>query len=289
MGNNKGQDPELVRHLDLAGDFIRLRLGERPMPRVAIVLGSGLGTLAEAIENKVAIPYSDVPYFPTSTVEGHAGQLVIGDLEGTPIVALQGRFHLYEGYDAGQVVFPIRAIARLGVQAIVITNAAGGMGDGFKPGDLMLITDHINLTGTNPLVGSHDDRLGARFPDMSAAYDPAFRELLIGAAAELELPIQQGVYSVLSGPSYETPAEVRMLKMLGCDACGMSTIPEVVASHQMGVRVLGVSLISNLAAGIAQHPLSHKEVMETGARVAVDFARLIRKVLPQIDAALVAV
>jgi purine-nucleoside phosphorylase len=286
MGSNKGQDPELVRHLDLAGDFVRLRLGERAMPRVAIVLGSGLGKLAESVENVVTVPYEDVPYFPTSTVEGHAGRLVIGELEGTPIVALQGRFHLYEGYDAGQVVFPIRTIARLGVKAIVITNAAGGMGDGFQAGDLMLITDHINLTGTNPLVGSHDDRLGPRFPDMSAAYDLEFRELLLRSAQELDMQVQQGVYSVLSGPSYETPAEVRMLKMLGCDACGMSTIPEVVASHQMGVRVLGVSLISNLAAGIAEHPLTHKEVMETGARVADEFARLIRAVLPKVEAAL---
>ena len=285
MGN-RGQDPDLVSHLDLAGDFVRLGLGERPMPRVAIVLGSGLGKLAEGIENPIVVPYEDVPYFPTSTVEGHAGQLVIGELNGTSIVALQGRFHLYEGYDAGQVVFPIRTIARLGVKAIVITNAAGGMGDGFKAGDLMLITDHINLTGTNPLVGSHDDRLGPRFPDMSAAYDPEFRELLLSCGQELDLQLQQGVYAVLSGPSYETPAEVRMLKLLGCDACGMSTIPEVVAARQMGVRVLGISLISNLAAGIAKHALTHQEVIDTGARVADDFARLIRAVLPRVEAAL---
>lgn len=286
MGNSQGQDPDLVKHLDLAGDFIRMGLGEHPMPEIAIVLGSGLGGLADAIEDPITIPYSDVPYFPVSTVEGHAGRLVIGKLEGTAVVALQGRFHLYEGYDASQVVFPLRAIARLGMRAIVITNAAGGMGDGFAAGDLMMITDHINLTGTNPLVGSHDDRLGARFPDMSEAYDMGLRTLLQASAKELGLTLKSGVYSVLSGPSYETPAEVRMLKMLGCDACGMSTIPEVVACRQMGVRVLGISLISNLAAGISKTPLTHKEVIETADRVAKDFAKLVRGVLPRIQAEL---
>lgn len=286
MGNNQGQDPELVRHLDLAGDFIRLRLGEAAMPEIGIVLGSGLGGLADSIKNPTYVPYSDVPYFPVSTVEGHAGRMVIGELEGTRVIALQGRFHLYEGYDASQVVFPLRAIARLGMKAIVITNAAGGMGDGFAPGDLMMITDHINLTGTNPLVGSHDDRLGARFPDMSEAYDMGLRKLLEASAEELGLKLQRGVYTVLNGPSYETPAEVRVLKMLGCDACGMSTIPEVVACRQMGVRVLGISLISNLAAGISKTPLTHKEVIETADRVAQDFARLVRNVLPRVQAEL---
>ncbi len=281
-----GQDSDLVRHLDLAGDFVRLRLGERPFPALALVLGSGLGTLADQIADPICIAYSDVPYFPVSTVEGHAGQMVIGTLNDTPVVALQGRFHLYEGYDAGQVVFPIRTMARLGMKAIVITNAAGGMGDDFAAGDLMAITDHINLTGKNPLTGSHDDRLGARFPDMQNAYDPRFRELLFEVAKERELKLQQGVYSVLSGPSYETPAEVRMLKLLGCDACGMSTIPEVVASRQMGIRVLGISLISNLAAGIAKHPLTHQEVIETATRVAKDFAGLVCAVLPKLQAEL---
>lgn len=281
-----GQDSELVRHLDLAGDFIRLRLGDRPMPKVAIVLGSGLGPLAEEVENPIKIPYGDVPYFPVSTVEGHAGQMVLGDLDGTPVVALQGRFHLYEGYDAGQVVFPIRTIARLGTKAIAITNAAGGIHPEFSAGDLMAITDHVNLTGQNPLTGSHDDRLGARFPDMQGAYDERFREILLEVAKDRGLELKQGVYSVLSGPSYETPAEVRMLRLLGCDACGMSTIPEVVASRQMGVRVLGVSLISNLAAGIAKHPLTHQEVIETAARVAKDFAGLMRAVLPRLHAEL---
>lgn len=282
----RGQDPDLVKHLDLAGDFVRLRLGDRPLPHLAVVLGSGLGALAEAVEDAICIPYAEVPYFPVSTVEGHAGQLVVGSLDGTPVTALQGRFHLYEGYDASQVVFPIRTLARLGMRAIVITNAAGGINPDLAPGDLMCITDHINLTGTNPLVGSHDDRLGPRFPDMQDAYDPRLRALLAEVAREQGLALREGVYSVLSGPSYETPAEVRMLSRLGCDACGMSTIPEVVACRQMGVRVLGISLISNHAAGIAEQPLTHQEVIETAARVADDFARLVRGVLPRIHAAL---
>ena len=290
MGSS-GQDPDLVTHLDLAADFIKLRLGERALPRIAVVLGSGLGKLVEAIQDPVRIPYGDVPYFPVSTVEGHAGQLVIGDLQvgdgaATPVIALAGRFHLYEGYGASQVVFPMRALARMGVEAFVVSNAAGGVNPEFSPGDLMVITDHLNLTGTNPLMGSHDDRLGPRFPDMSEAYDARFRALVHEAAGELGLTLREGVYSVLSGPSYETPAEVRMLRMLGADACGMSTIPEVVACRQMGVRVLGVSLISNHAAGISPQPLTHQEVIETAARVGDDFVRMIGRVIPKMEAEL---
>jgi purine-nucleoside phosphorylase len=287
----RGQDPDLVKHLDLAGDFVRLRLGDRVMPRLGIILGSGLGSLAEHITNAIYIPYADVPYFPMSTVEGHAGRLVLGELPGldgtsTSVVALQGRFHLYEGYDASQVVFPVRALARLGVEAFVITNAAGGINADFVPGDLMAITDHINLTGQNPLMGSHDDRLGPRFPDMCNAYDPTFREILQTTAEELGLVLKSGVYTVLSGPSYETPAEVKMLSLLGCDACGMSTIPEVVACRQMGLRVLGISLISNHAAGMAEEPLTHQEVMETANRVAPGFVDMVRSVAGRMLAAL---
>lgn len=275
-------DEDLVDRLDLAGEFISMRLGERSMPALGVVLGSGLGGLAEEIQDPVFVPYRDVPNFPVSTVEGHAGQLVVGTLEGTPVVALQGRFHLYEGYEANQVVFPMRCLARMGVRAFVITNAAGGINEAFQPGDLMVIDDHVNLTGQNPLQGSHDDRLGPRFPDMSEAYDRRFRELAREAADELEISLKRGVYSVLSGPSYETPAEVRMLSRLGCDACGMSTIPEVVACRQMSVRVLGISLISNLAAGISATPLTHEEVISTANRVADDFARLVRSLLPRL-------
>lgn len=286
-----GRDPNLIERLDLAGEFIRMRLGDRPVPSIAVVLGSGLGKLADLIQDAVAIPYHEVPHFPVSTVEGHAGRLVVGDVVGpagerTAIAAFQGRFHLYEGYAAHQVVFPIRCLARLGVRVFVITNAAGGINPSFQPGDLMVISDHLNLTGQNPLMGSHDDRLGPRFPDMSQAYDPVLRGLLRETAAEMGLRLQEGVYCVLSGPSYETPAEVRMLQRLGADACGMSTIPEVVACRQMGVRVLGISLISNLAAGIAAHPLSHAEVIDTAKRVAEDFTRLVSAVLPRIARAL---
>jgi purine-nucleoside phosphorylase len=284
-----GSDPNLIERLDLAGDFVRMRLGDRPLPRVGVVLGSGLGGFADLLQDPLSIPYHEVPYFPVSTVEGHAGRLVVGDLVAadgarTPVIALQGRFHLYEGYPAHQVVLPLRALGRLGVKAFVITNAAGGINPGFQPGDLMVITDHLNLTGQNPLVGSHDDQLGPRFPDMSQAYDPALRALLHETAAAQGLPLREGVYCVLSGPSYETPAEVRMLQRIGADACGMSTIPEVVACRQMGLRVLGISLISNLAAGIAKHPLTHAEVMETGRRVAEDFTGLVKAVVPKIAA-----
>lgn len=285
-----GRDPNLIERLDLAGDFIRLRLRERAVPRLAVVLGSGLGKLADLIEDPVTIPYHEIPHFPVSTVEGHAGRLVIGDLpapggERTPVVAFQGRFHLYEGYPAHQVVFPLRCVGRLGVRAFVITNAAGGINPAFQPGDLMAISDHLNLTGQNPLMGSHDDSLGPRFPDMSAAYDPELRALLRESAEQLGLRLQEGVYCVLSGPSYETPAEVRMLHRIGADACGMSTIPEVVACRQMGKRVLGISLISNLAAGISKHPLTHAEVIDTARRVAEDFTRLVTAVVPRLAAA----
>lgn len=278
------RDDQLIEHLDLAADFIRMRLGERALPGLGLILGSGLGPLASEVKDAVVIPYREVPYFPVSTVEGHAGQLVIGSLDGTPVVALQGRFHLYEGYEAHQVVFPIRCLARMGVRAFVITNAAGGVNPGFAPGDLMLITDHLNLSGRNPLVGSHDDQLGPRFPDMQGAYDLRFRELA-GEAAQAEgLTLREGVYSVLSGPSYETPAEVRMLRGLGADAVGMSTIPEVVACRQMGVRVLGISLISNMAAGMTDTPLTHQEVISTADRVARDFGRLVRRLVPALAA-----
>jgi purine-nucleoside phosphorylase len=272
----------VVELLDQSGEFIRMRLGGRAVPSVGVILGSGLGRLAEELGGSVAIPYGEIPHFPASTVAGHAGRLVVGMLSGTPIVALQGRFHLYEGYGPDEVVFPIRALARLGVKAFVITNAAGGVNKSFNAGDLMVIADHLNLTGQNPLAGPHDDRLGPRFPDMSEAYSIPFRAYAHEAGKEVGLVLREGVYCVLSGPSYETPAEVRMLHACGADAVGMSTIPEVVACRQMGVKVLGISLISNLAAGISKVPLTHQEVMETGERVAADFTRLIRAVVPRI-------
>jgi purine-nucleoside phosphorylase len=274
-----------VELLDQSCEFIRMRLGGRELPKVGVILGSGLGRLADELVDAVAIPYGEIPHFPVSTVHGHAGRLVVGRLpgrDGTPLAALQGRFHLYEGYGAQEVVFPIRALARGGVSAFVITNAAGGVNRAFRAGDLMVISDHLNLTGQNPLAGPHDDRLGPRFPDMSEAYSKEFQKLAREASREVSLELREGVYCVLSGPSYETPAEVRMLEKCGADAVGMSTIPEVVACRQMGVGVLGISLISNLAAGISPVPLTHQEVIETGERVAADFVKLVRAVVPKI-------
>ena len=250
-------------------------------PSAVLVLGSGLGHLAEAISDPVPIPYGEIPGFPRSTVVGHAGRLVAGTLDGVEVVAMQGRFHLYEGWEPATVALPIRALAALGAGTLLVTNAAGGLRPGLKAGDLMLITDHINLTGRNPLVGS--TVIGEeRFPDMSEAYDGEFRRLAAETALALGIELEEGVYAAVLGPSYETPAEVRMLATLGADAVGMSTVPEVIVARALGLRVLGISLISNLAAGLSGHPLSHAEVMEAGERVQASFSLLVAHLLPKI-------
>lgn len=249
-------------------------------PKVGLILGSGLGEFADTFTDKVVIPYQDLPNFPISSVPGHAGRLVLGRLGGAPVVAMQGRVHFYEGFSPAQVVFPARVLCALGIQSLVVTNAAGGVNLSYRPGDLMMITDHLNLSGWHPLVGPNDDRLGPRFPDMSSAYTPHLRELLLESAARLKIQLRQGVYANLSGPSYETPAEIRMLRVLGADAVGMSTVPEVVAAAHMGVAVAGVSCITNLAAGIGHKPLSHDEVAETANRVKDVFASLLSEFLP---------
>ncbi|MBW3631064.1 MAG: purine-nucleoside phosphorylase [Gemmatimonadetes bacterium] len=252
-----------------------------PAPGVILILGSGLGGMADEIVDPVAIPYEQVPGFPRSTVVGHAGRLVAGIVNGVEVVAMQGRFHLYEGWDPSVVALPIRALAALGAGALVVSNAAGGLRPGFQAGDLMLISDHLNLMGKNPLVGPV--AVGEeRFPDMTAPYDAEFRKIAADVAQEEQIPLQEGVYAAVLGPSYETPAEIRMLRLLGADAVGMSTVPEVIVARALGLRVLGISLISNLAAGISPVPLSHAEVMEAGARVQEPFGRLIRKLLPRI-------
>lgn len=251
-------------------------------PKVGIILGSGLGAFADSLENKVAIPYSDIPNFPTSSVAGHAGRLVIGTLGDAPIVAMQGRVHMYEGYTPQEVAFPARVLCSLGIDSLVVTNAAGGINGSFKAGDLMLISDHVNLSGRNPLVGGNDERLGPRFPDMSNAYDPELCDILRKTATKLETPLQEGVYVWLSGPTYETPAEIRMLRTLGIDAVGMSTVPETIVANHMGVRVAGISCITNLAAGISKVPLSHAEVSETANRVRDRFTNLLAHFLPAI-------
>jgi purine-nucleoside phosphorylase len=250
-------------------------------PKVGIVLGSGLGSFADSLTDGTVIPYSEVPCFPTSSVKGHAGRLVLGMLQNTPIVAMQGRVHLYEGYAPWQVAFPARVLCSLGIGSLVLTNAAGGIRADFAPGDLMAITDHINLSGTHPLTGPNEDRLGPRFPDMSFAYDVGLRQLLSATAARLHIPLKEGVYVWLSGPSYETPAEIRFLRTIGGDAVGMSTVPEVIVAVQMGVRVVGISCITNLASGMGHEPLSHAEVGETAERVRESFTRLLTNFLPE--------
>lgn len=243
-----------------------------------LILGSGLGELADEIENPVVISYEKIPHFPVSTVVGHAGQLVYGDLSGKKVLAMQGRFHYYEGNSMQAVTFPVRVMKALGAHSMVVTNAAGGVNTSFTPGNLMLITDQINFTGTNPLIGENDDDLGPRFPDMSEPYDKAYGKVARQVADKLKITLQQGVYMGYSGPTYETPAEIRMSRMMGADAVGMSTVPEVIVARHMDMRVLGVTCVTNLAAGM-QANLNHEEVVETTERVKADFKSLIKETL----------
>ncbi|MBL8933826.1 MAG: purine-nucleoside phosphorylase [Archangium sp.] len=255
-------------------------------PKVGLILGSGLGAFADSLERSVVIPYSELPDFPRSSVVGHAGKLVLGFHQGLPVVTMQGRVHFYEGYEPWQVGFPARVLCRLGIKALVVTNAAGGINTNFQVGDLMAITDHLNLAGYNPLVGPNEEALGPRFPDMSHAYDPTFLETLRAAAKSEQVAIREGVYVSLSGPSYETPAEIRMLRTLGADAVGMSTVPEVIVAAHMGVKVAGISCITNLAAGLSKQKLSHTEVSETADRVKDVFSRLLTRFLSNLGKSL---
>src|SRR5690625_495857 len=248
-------------------------------PSLGLVLGSGLGVLADSIEDATTISYQDVPHFPVSTVAGHKGQLVIGTLEGKQVIAMQGRFHYYEGYSMQQVTFPVRVMKQLGIESIIVTNAAGGINKNFEPGDLMVINDHINNMGDNPLLGPNDEALDVRVPDMSQVYDQTYSRHAEKCAKDLGIGIQQGVYVGNTGPTYETPAEVKMLRTLGGDAVGMSTVPEVTVAAHTGIRVLGISCISNMAAGILDQPLTHEEVIETTEKVKEDFLRFIKKII----------
>lgn len=248
-------------------------------PRIGLILGSGLGVLADEIENPVKIPYNEIPNFPVSTVEGHAGQLVFGTLKGAKVVAMQGRFHFYEGYSLEKVTSPVRVMKELGVETLIVTNAAGGINESFEAGDLMLITDHINNMGTNPLIGPNDSNIGVRFPDMSVSYDGKLRDIAKNSANELNIKLQEGVYVGNTGPSYETPAEVRALRTLGGDAVGMSTVPEVIVAKHAGLNVLGISCISNMASGILDQPLSHDEVIETTEKVRANFLNLVKNIV----------
>lgn len=274
----------LLGRLDATADFLRGKRDVRPV--VGLVLGSGLGAFASRLKNRIAIPYEEIPHFPVpSGVVGHAGELVLGDVGKTPVAVLSGRVHYYEGRPMSDVVFPARALARLGVGAVVLTNAAGGVRKTFKPGDLMLMTDHINAFGTNPLIGANEDALGARFPDMSRVYDSALRKLAKETARSLRIPLREGVYLGNSGPSYETPAEIRAYRTMGADAVGMSTVPEAIALNHAGVRVLGISTITNMAAGILPKPLVHAEVLATTKKVGDRFVRLLTDLVPKIGKA----
>jgi purine-nucleoside phosphorylase len=251
-------------------------------PAIGLILGSGLGVLAEEIEDAVKIPYETIPYFPVSTVEGHAGQLVIGRLSGKNVVAMQGRFHYYEGYSQQEVVFPVYVMKFLGVKTLIATNAAGGMNPSFAPGDLMIITDHLNMTGDNPLIGPHVPELGPRFPDMSRAYDPELVKLAEKVAERLNIRIQKGVYAGVSGPTYLTPSELIMLRNLGGSAVGMSTVPEVIAANHTGLRVLGISCITDMAIGEELEPLTHEQVVEVANRTRPRFIRLVKGIVEEV-------
>lgn len=259
-----------------------IRLHSTMEPRLAIVLGSGLGSFAEQLSGRSEIGYADIPGWPRSTAVGHAGKLVMGTLEGVPLAVLAGRAHLYEGYTTAQVVFPVRVLRRLGVQSVIFTNAAGGINFAYGQGALVVISDHINMQGMNPLAGSNDDSLGPRFPDMSEAYSARYREIARNAAAGLGIQLAEGVYAAMLGPSYETPAEIRALRTLGADLVGMSTVPEVIAANHLGMSVLAISCVTNMAAGILPQKINHQEVLETGKRVQGALVKLLRAIVPRL-------
>lgn len=263
-----------------ARDFIRSKTDDRPV--IGMILGSGLGTLADEIENAVKIPYSEIPHFAKSEAIGHANELVIGELNGKIVAAMKGRFHYYEGFSLNEVTFPVRVMKALGIENLIITNACGAVNTTFNPGDLMLITDHINLVGINPLMGPNNDELGTRFPDLSQVYNLSLRTIASKVGNELNIPLQQGVYAWWSGPAYETPAEIRMIRTLGADAVGMSTVPEAIVATHGKMNVLGISCLTNMACGILDQPLNHEEVIEVAGKVRVKFVALIKGIIEKI-------
>jgi len=269
---------------EAAAEFIRSRTALRP--EIALVLGSGLGDFAESMTEAVRIPYGDIPHFPRSTAIGHAGRLVVGRVAATPVAVMQGRVHLYEGHSAKDVAFPVRVFGRMGIRAVILTNAAGGISSELHQGCLVLIRDHINLQGANPVAGPNDERFGLRFFDMGNAYDAEFRRLAQEEAARLGIWLGSGIYAALLGPSFETHAEIQYLKKIGVDLVGMSTVPEVIVARHMGIRVLAISCVTNLAAGLSDQPVTHEEVLETGARVQKEFVALLNAVIPRLAAAL---
>jgi purine-nucleoside phosphorylase len=273
-------EPNDFANAESAAKFL---LSQSPLrPKIGLVLGSGLGGFADDLVDATRVPYANIPFFPRSTAIGHAGQMVIGTMSGIPVAAMQGRVHLYEGYSAREAAFPMRVFGRMNICAVILTNAAGGINLEYKQGALVVITDHINLQGQNPLIGPNDERFGPRFSDMSHAYSRPYREIALTAAKSLGKTLHQGVYAGLLGPSYETPAEIRYLRTIGADLVGMSTVPEVITAQHMGVRVLAISCVTNMAAGIVDQPINHEEVLETGERVKGDFVALLRAAVPEI-------
>ncbi|MBN2260879.1 MAG: purine-nucleoside phosphorylase [Clostridiales bacterium] len=271
------------REVELSTEYILEKIKDFQKVEVGLILGSGLGVLADEIENPVIIPYENIPNFPVSTVEGHKGQFVIGTLSDKIVMAMQGRFHFYEGYSMKEVTFPIRVFQALGIKKVILTNAAGGVNLEFKSGDLMIIEDHINFSFDNPLIGKNFSSMGPRFPDTSTVYKNYLIKIAEKSAKELNLDIKKGVYLFNTGPTYETPAEIKMARTLGADAVGMSTVPESIAAAHGGIDVLGISLITNMAAGILNQPLSHEEVVETANRVKLNFIKLVKKILFKLE------
>ena len=277
----KKSSPSLeFRHAEQAARFV---LGKTKVrPQIAVVLGSGLGDFADEFSSATKIPYAKTPHFPRSTAVGHAGQLVIGNVGGIAVAGMQGRVHLYEGYSVQEVAFPMRVFARMGIKAVILTNAAGGINRNYSQGGLVVIRDHINLQGVNPLSGPNEERFGLRFPDMTQAYDPEFHRFVTEEGKKLGLNMHQGVYVAVPGPSYETPAEIYAFRAMGADLVGMSTVSEVIAARHSGMRVLGISCVTNMAAGTTDAPLNHEEVLETTQRVKGQFIALLRGVIPRI-------
>jgi purine-nucleoside phosphorylase len=266
---------------EAAAKFILSKTKVRP--RIGLVLGSGLGAFANEIPRAVRIDYAKIPHFPRSTAIGHAGRMVVGNVADVPVAVMQGRVHFYEGYSMPEVIFPTRVMSRMGIRAVLLTNAAGGISERFKQGCLVVLRDHINLQGTNPLIGPNEERFGERFPDMTRVYWKPYQAAALQEGKRLKIEMAEGVYAGLTGPSYETPAEIRYLRAIGADLVGMSTVPEVIAAAHLGIRVLGISCVTNMAAGILNQPITSEEVMETGERVKADFVALLRAVIPRMN------
>jgi purine-nucleoside phosphorylase len=270
----------IFQKIQEATDYIKERITTKP--KIGIILGSGLGVYVDQIENKTVIPYNEIPHFHQTTVEGHEGRLILGQVKGVEVAVYQGRFHVYEGHDLEDVVLPVRVLSLLGAEYLLLTNAAGGINSQYVPGDLVCISDHINMTGRNPLVGKNIEELGPRFPDMTAAYDLEVQDLLVKSASENGFELYRGVYAAMLGPTYETPAEIKMLDVIGADMVGMSTVPEAIAANHLGLRVGGVSCITNLAAGISKEKLHHDEVKEVAKMAMMKFSNLLTTTVEKI-------